>query len=70
MFKSALFYSPRVGGESKITMAYVVFSCLTSFLQSRGRYHIALPYSAPSSGLVTEFGRVTSGGKMYGRHSH
>jgi hypothetical protein len=64
------FYLSGVAGESNVTAVYVVFLCLTSFRKLRALYPIALPYFAPSSGFLIEFGRVTSGGKMYGQRSH
>jgi len=66
----ALFYSSRVGGELKVAAMDGVFSCLTYFRKSWDQYRIALRYSAPFSGLFTEFGQTTSGGKMYGQHLH
>jgi len=62
-----LYYSSRLIGELRICV--LQFS-LPSFWKSRGRCRTALLYSAPSSGLFTEAGRVTSGGKMHGRHLH
>lgn len=78
--KSRLNYFPANDSESYLMVAlydwsvrsisqYVVCMCLLSFEKSRGWYH-AVPYSAPFSGLVTDVGCVTSGGKMYGRRFH